>query len=46
MQRLNREFGTTFVFSSHDAMVVAHARRVVTLHDGAIVSDERKEPKS
>jgi putative ABC transport system ATP-binding protein len=43
MQRLNKEFGTTFVFSSHDAMVVAYARRVVTLHDGAIVSDQRKE---
>ncbi len=46
MQRLNREFGTTFVFSSHDAMVVAHARRVVTLRDGAIVSDERRAATS
>ena len=44
MQRLNRELGTTFIFSSHDPMVVAHARRVVTLHDGKIVSDETKVP--
>lgn len=39
--RLNREFNTTFLFSSHDPMVVAHARRVITLKDGTIVSDEQ-----
>jgi putative ABC transport system ATP-binding protein len=40
MQRLNRELGITFLFSSHDPMVIKHARRVVTLRDGRIVSDE------
>jgi putative ABC transport system ATP-binding protein len=40
MERLNREHGTTFIFSSHDPMVIAHARRVITLHDGRIVADE------
>jgi len=40
MERLNRELGTTFLLSSHDARVLAHARRVVTLRDGKIVSDE------
>ncbi|MBI3183212.1 MAG: ABC transporter ATP-binding protein [Myxococcales bacterium] len=44
MERLNRELGTTFLFSSHDPMVVKHARRVVTLHDGRVESDEQKQP--
>ena len=44
MRKLNREWGITFLFSSHDPMVVAHAKRVVTLRDGRIVSDERQTP--
>jgi putative ABC transport system ATP-binding protein len=39
MQRLNRETGTAFVFSTHDPRVIAFARRVVTLRDGQIVAD-------
>ena len=42
MGRMNREMGTTFLFSTHDAMVMEHARRVVTLRDGAVVDDQRK----
>ncbi|MFN7132300.1 MAG: ABC transporter ATP-binding protein [Myxococcales bacterium] len=44
MQRLNRELGITFLFSSHDPMVVHHARRVVTLRDGRVIGDERGAP--
>jgi putative ABC transport system ATP-binding protein len=40
MRRLNEELGITFLFSSHDPMVVHHARRVITLRDGQLVSDE------
>jgi putative ABC transport system ATP-binding protein len=40
MERLNRELGTTFLLSSHDARVVAHAKRIVTLQDGRVVNDE------
>ncbi|MBN1576305.1 MAG: ABC transporter ATP-binding protein [Chitinispirillaceae bacterium] len=43
MQRLNREQQTTFVFSTHDRMMEQHANRVVTLRDGLIASDTRKE---
>jgi len=43
MERLNRERGMTFVFSTHDARVVERARRVVTLRDGRVVSDEAHE---
>lgn len=42
MQNMNREKQTTFVFSTHDALVRKHARRVVMLKDGRIDSDERK----
>lgn len=40
MEDLNKEYGTTFLFSTHDAKVIRRARRVVTLEDGKNVSDE------
>ncbi len=40
MRELNDKLGTTFLFSTHDPMVLAHARRVITLHDGEVVKDE------
>ena len=39
MEKLNREEGITFVFSTHDQRVIDRARRVVTLVDGKIGSD-------
>jgi len=42
MEELNREEGITFIFSTHDARVVKKARRVITLEDGKVMSDERK----
>lgn len=42
MQKLNEEHNVTFVFSTHDHKVINRARRVVTLEDGLIKSDERK----
>ena len=38
MHALNRERGTTFVFSSHDPKVMERASRVVRLKDGSIVN--------
>ena len=40
MKRLNREQGVTFIFSSHDPLVISHARRVVQLRDGCLESDQ------
>jgi len=37
MLDLNRGRGVTFLFSTHDPRVMEHARRVVTIQDGAIV---------
>jgi len=45
MQRLNAELGTTFLISSHDPRVIAHARRVITLRDGRLISDEPRTPQ-
>jgi putative ABC transport system ATP-binding protein len=37
MQDMNRRLGTTFIFSTHDPKVMAHASAIVTLGDGRIV---------
>jgi len=42
MRRINADRGTTFVFSTHDRMVMEKAERVVTVRDGRVVSDERR----
>ena len=42
MVELNQQDGVTFVFASHDPAVVSRVRRVVTLRDGLVASDERK----
>ena len=40
MRRLNQERGITFLFSTHDKLVMERARRLVELRDGQIVRDE------
>lgn len=42
MKRMNREMGTTFVFSTHDPGIVGIADHVIRLKDGLVVLDERK----
>ena len=43
MLALNKSEGTTFIFSTHDPMVMDYARRLVRIRDGQIESDEVKE---
>ena len=43
MLALNKSEGTTFIFSTHDHMVMDYARRIVRIRDGQIESDEKKE---
>ena len=43
MRRLNEQKGVTFLFSTHDPMVIERARRVIRLRDGKVQTDERKE---
>jgi putative ABC transport system ATP-binding protein len=42
MEKLNREERMTFIFSTHDVRVMKRARRVITLEDGKVISDETK----
>ncbi|MDX8393499.1 MAG: ABC transporter ATP-binding protein [Mariprofundales bacterium] len=39
MENLNREYGITFLFSTHDQHVMDRARRIVNVCDGKIESD-------
>jgi putative ABC transport system ATP-binding protein len=40
---LNHELGMTFVFSTHDKMIMEKAHRVITLKDGKVSGDEIRE---
>ena len=42
MEALNRDHGITFLFATHDPRVKDRARRVVTLVDGKVQSDEKR----
>ena len=37
MRQLNQEKGVTFIFSTHDKMVMDKAKRLINLHDGKVV---------
>ena len=41
MKKLNEEQGATFIFSTHDHMVLERAKRIVHLRDGKITGEER-----
>jgi putative ABC transport system ATP-binding protein len=40
MEELNKKYGTTFVFSTHDLKIMRRARRLIKIEDGKIVGDE------
>ncbi len=46
MQDLNRDLGTTFLFSTHDEKVVGYLRRTISLADGRVVADESRGSQS
>jgi putative ABC transport system ATP-binding protein len=39
LRHLNDEHGITFVISTHDKLVMSHARRLLKMHDGKIIDD-------
>ncbi|HNW28206.1 MAG TPA: ABC transporter ATP-binding protein [Spirochaetota bacterium] len=45
MHRLNREKKITFLFSTHDKMVMERAERLIRLTDGRISQDKAEKPK-
>ena len=40
MLELNRDLGTTFLFSSHDDDVLSRVRRIVYMRDGRVEREE------
>ena len=43
MSQMNKKYNTTFIFATHDQRVMDKARRIVTIEDGKVLSDERFE---
>ena len=43
MKSINEVEKTTLIFSTHDAHIMEHARRVVNLHDGLVAGVESRE---
>lgn len=43
MEKLNRLHKTSFIFSTHDPLVMEHAHRLILLRDGQITSDKRRK---
>jgi putative ABC transport system ATP-binding protein len=42
MRQINETEKTTFIFSTHDAHIMEHARRVVSIRDGRFTGEELK----
>ncbi len=42
MKSLNQESRVTFIFSTHDSMIMEAARRIIHISDGQIVSEEQR----
>ncbi len=43
MHRLNKDLGITFLFSTHDPMVMERSERLIHLVDGMVAADEKKK---
>ena len=41
MKKLNKDLGTTFLFSTHDEKVMGYLDRIIHLRDGSIEKDEK-----
>jgi macrolide transport system ATP-binding/permease protein len=46
LQALNRERGVTIIVVTHESDIAGYAGRVITMRDGAVISDERKPAAS
>jgi putative ABC transport system ATP-binding protein len=44
MKKVNKENGTTFIFSTHDPDIWEMADHVIFLRDGAVESEQRRKP--
>jgi len=46
MKNLNKEFNTTFLFSTHDEKVMSYLDRKIHLEDGKVAEDQIIETKT
>jgi len=42
MMKMNEQYKTTFIFSTHDQRVMDRARRIITIEDGKVARDETR----
>ncbi len=42
MKKMNEERRVTFIFATHDRMVMDFAERIISLHDGKVADDQKK----
>ena len=42
LRHLNEEHGITFIISTHDKLVMSHARRLLQMQDGKIINDTQQ----
>jgi len=43
LQTMNEEHSVTFLFSTHDQLVMDYSKRLIKLHDGRIESDDKQK---
>jgi len=43
MKKMNERKNVTFIFSTHDKMVMSYARRLILIKDGCVVDEQNKE---
>jgi putative ABC transport system ATP-binding protein len=43
LRHMNQEHGITFLFSTHDQLVMDYSKRLIRLRDGRIEADERRD---
>ena len=41
MKKLNNEYKTSFVFSTHDEKIMSYLKRIISLEDGKIIKDKK-----
>ncbi|MBI3286851.1 MAG: ABC transporter ATP-binding protein [Chloroflexi bacterium] len=46
LEHLSRERGITVIFVTHDPYIASRTRRILRLHDGVLLSDEKLEDRS
>ncbi len=42
MKKLNKDFKTSFIFSTHDEKIMSYLKRIISLEDGQILEDKNK----